>query len=573
MSVSRSTRFWLNARFRPRYQPPKPITTRLSILDSIAAPFPPANGVWIYDKPESKEQRQALSVSHLLKSLQRTIEAYPHWAGQLQPAPYEHEGDPKKRFGRLLVKHGADSDPGFEVLVTESSRRISDFVPSSAERTKGARNWNAGGFPQDELISTTPTAMHDGRTFEGLPVSSVQLTSFACGGTGVAFRIVHALADAGSMMLFMNTWAEINRAMAEKKSLPTPKPLFDPSLLEKATGGDLEAEKPDHDLLQISRSMPIQRLDRWLETESRPSFFEGPMDVTKPPGVTIDREELSPANPIPWEECDFLSPASNVQVHFSGPEMQKLWKKAMITAENPVSHLDALLAHLWQRLSVARQPDNSKDIFFNLVLGIRPRLSPPLPNDFLGSPTMHAYTALRPKQIIEGPLGAVAAAIRSTTARFNHRTLQALLHDFTYEAGAQRLWQFFLGSRQTTVTTWLRLGSSTLEFAPGHMPRHVHFLLPNTMDGVVKIMEAPPVVGVENVGVRKEKVKRHWSDDGVIVAMVMATKVMEQLLADPLLRGDSPEESVHPFKETVADGNRNHESIPLNYPVGLSALG
>jgi hypothetical protein len=530
---------FLHTRFRPQRAPAEAITTKLSVLDSIAAPFPPANGLWIYDKPKSTAQKKALLTSHLLESLQKTINAYPQWAGQLQLAPFENGGDPRKRFGRLLVKHGAKADPGFEVVVAESNRRLMDFIPSPSERAQGSRYWNAAEFPQEEFFSTDPMAGHDGRSFAGLPSSSVQLTTFACGGVGVALKTHHSLSDAGSMMTFMRDWAETNCAMAQEAPLPVLEHVFDPSMIEKATGGDLNNLEPDQNLLQTSRSMPIHRYDRWLDTDSRPPFFASLMDVTKPPGLKIEEAKLSPAGPVPWEECDFLSPASNIHIHFNSKEIDNIWKKSSETSTSPISRLDALLAHIWQRLSIARQADDSKDIYLNVVLGIRPRLDPPLPSNFLGSPTMHVHTAMRPSKITNAPVGEIASAIRATTTKFNQESLGAVLHDFTYEAGVQRLWQFFIGQRHTTVTTWLGLGASTLEFAPGHTPRHVHFLLPSTMDGVIKIMEAPPnrETTQENDEAGKRE-RKHWSKDGVTVAMVMNPRVMKQLLSDPLLRGE-----------------------------------
>jgi len=302
---------------------------------------------------------------------------------------------------------------------------------------------------------------------------------------------------------------------------------------------NLEVEGlPDPGLLRSSRSMPVHRFDRWLDTESRPSFFAEAMDVTKPPGVLIERDRLSPADPVPWEQCDFHCPASSIQVHFNSEEIYKLWKTATAESRIPVSRLDALLAHLWKRLSAARQLDNSNDIYLNLTLGVRPRLSPPLPENFLGSPTMHIYTAMRPNEIIEAPLGTVAEAIRMTTNKFDHLHLEALLHDFTYEAGANRLWQLFFGRHHTTVTTWLGIGSSTLEFASGVVPRHFHFLLPNNIDGIIHIMDASPLQSTGNSGhSNQDGAKRHWSDNDVIVALVMDTRVIERLLEDPLLRG------------------------------------
>ena len=152
---------------------------------------------------------------------------------------------------------------------------------------------------------------------------------------------------------------------------------------------------------------------------------------------------------------------------------------------------------------------------------------------------MYIYTTMRPDEVIHASTAKVAEAIRLSTGRCNCRTISALLHDFTYEAGARRLWQFFIGQRHTTVTTWLDFGASSLEFTQGLSPRLVHFPLPIAMNATMKIMEAPPIQGNERGSTETtQKEGGHWRDNGVVVAMVMETTVMERLLADSLLRGN-----------------------------------
>ena len=537
MSKPRLTHILAQTRLHPTARPSQTVRTRLSILDAVASPFPPANGLWMYDSPSNELDKAALSTPQLLKSLQKTLDAYPHWAGQLQPAPYVWRGSATQRFGRLVLACATTSDPGIEVIFAECTQRMENLVPSPAKRASGLRSWDASEFPQEELISTTPVALHDGCTFYGLPTSSVQLTNFACGGVGISIRVVHALADATSLMNFVKGWAATNRAMVAKQPLPALNPVFEPSLLENITAGDLGANRPDPALLKISRNLPVHRYDRWAPSETCPDFFGPAMEATKPRSPRIRQEELSPANPIPWHECNFLAPSSTYHLYFSASEVQHFWKMAMATAQMPVSHLDALLAHLWARLSQARNLKSSEDIYLNMVLGVRPRLSTPLPDSFTGSPTIHVHASMQGNEVVTAKLGAVAESIRTTVAQFNDTTIPAVLHDLTFEAGAQRLWQFFLGHRHTTVTTWLRQGSSTLEFADNVSPRHVHFLLPNTMDGIVKIMEAPPVKNNRLTANERGKKRKHWSDDGVIVAMVMDREVMQRLLQDRLLRG------------------------------------
>jgi hypothetical protein len=122
-------------------------------------------------------------------------------------------------------------------MIAESSRRLTDFVPSPTERAQGLRHWNAAQFLK---MSFSPQTTWPDTMAAPLTVTRrllYFLTSFACGGVGIALKTVDALADAGSMMSFMRGWAATNRAMAEETSLPNLNPVFDPSLLEKATGG------------------------------------------------------------------------------------------------------------------------------------------------------------------------------------------------------------------------------------------------------------------------------------------------------------------------------------------------
>lgn len=528
------------------YANPRPselTETPLSILDAAAAPFPPVNCVWFYDSPANNQDAAALSVSCLSQSVQTTINAYPQWAGQLQLHPYVSGGSAQQRFGRLLLTHGSTIDPGVEFIVAESSLLLEDFLPSAQDRSSG--QWDATRIPTDDFVSKTKFAMEDGSTYRGLPGIALQLTTFACGGLAIAIKISHSLADAQSMIGFVRNWAAVNSALSKKLSLPFIENVFNPSLLEEATAGDLNCTKPDPALVKVSRKLPVHRYDRWESNESCPPAFRPSMEVTKPKSQKW--ELLSPALPIPWPEWQYLEPSLYYHLYFSSSEIHVIWESAAAALDFKayISHLDALVAHLWKRLSHARNLEPTETIYLNTVLGIRTRLAEPLPPSYLGSPTLHIHTAIREHEMASISTGMLAKMIRNTISKFNSNTLPALLHTMSHEAGAQRLWQFFLGKRHTTYASWIRQGISTLEFAQGVMPRYVESGMPHTMDGIMKIMEAPRLKsdrhavcgkGAAAAKNSETKTKKHWSDDGVLVSLVMNKQVMERLLRDPLLR-------------------------------------
>lgn len=539
---------------------PRPLEvskTPLSILDAAAVPFPPANCVWFYESTPNGQDGAAISVSSLSYSLQKTVNAYPQWAGQLQLQPYVSGGGAKERYGRLLLTHGSISDPGVEFIVAESSLQLEDFLPSIQDRLSG--QWDATGIPTDDFVSKTKFAMEDGATYWGLPGVALQLTTFACGGLAVAIKMSHALADAQSMIGFVRNWAAVNSALSRNQIPPFIDNVFNPSLLEKATAGDLSDTKPDPALVKGSRLLPVHRYDRWDLNDSCPPAFRSSMEVTKPKSQKLG--DLSPAIPIPWSEWQFSEPSLYYHLYFSPSEMNAIWENAAAaatTSKADISHLDALVAHLWKRLSQARNLDPTETVYLNTVLGIRTRLAEPLPPNYLGSPTMHIHTAIQAQEMASVSTGTLATMIRDTIAKFNPDSLPGLLHAMNHEAGAQRLWQFFLGRRHTTCTSWLRQGVSTLEFARGILPRYVESGMPHAMDGIMKIMEAtrlsPGTNGVNGngcaaiAGDSQTKKKKHWSDDGVLVSLVMNKQVMGRLLKDPLLRGCSRHSILHSLK-------------------------
>ncbi|KAL2011465.1 hypothetical protein VTN00DRAFT_4183 [Thermoascus crustaceus] len=113
-----------------------------------------------------------------------------------------------------------------------------------------------------------------------------------------------------------------------------------------------------------------------------------------------------------------------------------------------ISRLDVLLAHIWAAINRARRHlQSADDVFLNITLGARPRVSPRLPASFTGSPIFLTHIRTAGSDISSGE---TAAKIRET----------------------------------------IKL------FTPEKTPRYVHAVMPK-MDGCLQVMDA----GVEDGGI------------------------------------------------------------------------
>jgi hypothetical protein len=152
------------------------------------------------------------------------------------------------------------------------------------------------------------------------------------------------------------------------------------------------------------------------------------------------------------------------------------------------------LSHIWILINRARGHDSREDnVYLNLTSGLRNRLSPSLPNEFVGSPLLLTYVSKTGKDASAGPIGHIAGGIRSTLTLFTSEAVSAYIHNAAYEASPQRLWQAFLSSRHTLVTSWTQLKAYEVHFGEGsgaapQLARYVQGVMPR-MDGLVQVMD------------------------------------------------------------------------------------
>lgn len=510
--------------------------TRLSIVDASVTRFSTCAAVWLYN-PTQASQDSTLHNDRLRQALRETLDDYRHFAGQLRWATKDdvRPGDLNPRHvGRPLVSYGSPADPGVELVYAEYDRPLlGEVVPSPQDRRTAQKTWVATDFPQDELLPRCRLAFNSSLAeFDGLPGMAVQITRFGCGGWAVGVMMSHCLADAVCLLRFVHAWAERSRMLVAGGGRPAasegrlPKPVFEPGLLDQHAGltGSLE---PDADKVALARSLPMHRYDWWAtDAPGYPSWATASSDATKPKPEDREGMRLSPSTFPPWPTWSISAPVEHVQIRFGADEVARIKRAAQDALpadqrqhqqENPpISRLDALLAHMWILINRARKHyDTGEMVYLDVTLGLRTRLSPPLPDSFAGSPILLGHVARRGVDVCssaaardDGLLGTIAVEIRRMMALFTPAAVGAYLHDAAHEVSPQRLWQAFLGSRHTLVTSWVRAGAYEVDFCGdgngGTKPVYVQGKMPR-MDGVLQVMDVGEDTGDFDVSLCLEK--------------------------------------------------------------------
>jgi hypothetical protein len=495
----------------------EPTTIPLSIIDNASAGFSRCAAVWFY--PPSGPAL-ALSSSHLQLSLSKTLNYYPQWCGRLSYSTPKPDGGHNDRYQRIWVTYNIPTDIGIPFIAAESPKRLSDFLPSTGSRRESLKAWDASQLPASELLPNTVLAISDKKDAPNL---IIQFTTFACGSTAVAIEITHCFADAVTLSQFAKDWSRMSSCMLQNASFPTLAPIFDPQCLDSFAASDIDASTPDLSIISQARALPQHRYDWYLHVPSQPWPTHAPPDFdTSLP--------LSPSTPIPWHQWDVKAPVSYRVLHFSPQEIQHIYSLATSSSSPStlkISKHDALLSHIWSHVTTSRQLPENTTVYLDMTLGLRPRVSPPLPDSFLGSPITHAAI---PYTTSSSPpsLPALAQTIRKTLKVFTPEAVRYHLHDLAYEAAPQRLWRACLGREHVLLTTWVHAGVYEVDFGAGG-PGYVEALMPSC-DGLVEVMEAGDVRGGDGV-------RRDWISEGVDVSVYLEEKTMERFLADMGLWG------------------------------------
>ncbi|KAI2628696.1 transferase family protein [Hypoxylon sp. NC1633] len=488
-------------RIFPTKAPKQITTTKLSILDASVARFAPCSAIWLYDRTENADAHDPLTFQRLEEALKQTLDDYPHYSGQLRWASKALvEGDVNPRHvGRPIVVYGAADDPGVELVLAKDDRELNAIVPSQEERSSVKTVWRATDFPQNEFVPGTKLAFSSVTDFEGLPGVAIAMTAFKCGGFAIGVKLTHCLSDATCLMEFVHSWAAQSRLLFGDdgsrigRSVGAKGPVFDPAQLDQYANLTSSGASPDPEKINRARALPMHRYDWWSEGPGYPSWAAA--SSNRPPAEELAGLALSPSTFPPWTTWNMAAPVEHFQIRFKAESIAKMKKAAEASLPESlrtqrVSRLDSVLAHIWILINRARQHENTEDqMYMDITLGVRSRVEPPLPDSFVGSPILLAYIAKTGSEVTTGTIGSIAGSIRQTASQFTPDAVSAYIHDNAYEFCPHRLWQSFLGSRHTLVTSWVRARAYEVDFCAKHrLARYVQGVMPR-MDGLVQVMD------------------------------------------------------------------------------------
>lgn len=520
----------------------------LSILDATTADFACTCPIWLFERPDKVGDEFNL-VDHFRQSLRITLDAYPHWAGQLKSIstldaakikPDELRFPPHaRRFGRIYSHYGTSEDPGVEFVTATTNATLETLSPAS--RTTKYPIIDCGKISLTGLVPSLRLANSLGPNVVNKagflpPVMAIQLTKLACGGFALAIKILHPLADIQSVMHFVQDSTKISQWILSESPVPTPQltPLFDPARLDSMAAGDINGEQPDQAIIDQALSLPMHRYDWW----ATPALCPWPQEIPEP----FRNQEHRPVGPaMPWSEWDFDAPVSHYLVHLNRSQVDKIYEATIVgmrdePGDNRISRHDAILAHILSCITRARQLGGDTGLVHcDLAYGTRPVLG--LGDNFIGSPSLMMNIEMTGIELASPDIPeeerrlSIAQGIRKTVNQIGDKAaLGAHLHSVAFEKTPQRIWQGFLGRRHLIVTTWARAGLYEIDFGLHSFAgiRYAEGVLP-TLDGDVLIKDAPPPKDQNGLSGRK-----NWTDHGVDVSLHLRTEDMERLIRDPV---------------------------------------
>ncbi|KAK4428844.1 putative acetyltransferase [Sesamum alatum] len=200
------------------------------------------------------------------------------------------------------------------------------------------------------------------RNLDGVsqPLLAVQVTELA-DGLFIGCSINHLLVDGTSFWHFFNSWAEISRG----EDL-----VHDPI-------SKLPILNRDQLTLDLVGSSDIKIYDEYLNLENIPAAHEPPA------GLLRDRV-----------------------FHFTKESVAKLKARAnqeMVESKGQISSLQAIIAHVWRSIVRCRSAMNSgtQETTFDISIGARQRLNPPLPEEYFGNSVFPGIVTLKAWKLLE----------------------------------------------------------------------------------------------------------------------------------------------------------------------------
>ncbi|XP_065019932.1 agmatine hydroxycinnamoyltransferase 1-like [Musa acuminata AAA Group] len=283
----------------------------------------------------------------------------------------------------------------------------------------------------------------------------VQLTRFACGSLVVGFTAHHLVADGHAASKFLVAWGAATRGL------------------------------PIHPIPFRGRSaLFVPREPPRVEFQHR--------------GAEFTTKKMFNAKDDPLKDDIVVHKA-----HFTKPFLTALKAKASLGSKRQYSTFESLVAHLWRVISKARGLDERTTSDVRISVDGRRRLSPPVPDEYLGNLVLWAFPRAQVGELINSPLQHAAALIHEGIERVDDRYFRSFI-DFAKSAAVELEglvttadMNEWVVSPNLEVHSWLRFpfydvnfgGGTPFCFMPTYSPvEGMLVLLPSTVgDGSIEV--------------------------------------------------------------------------------------
>ncbi|AES87201.1 HXXXD-type acyl-transferase family protein [Medicago truncatula] len=254
--------------------------------------------------------------------------------------------------GRLEITEHKDNTVSCSVICNNAGVL---FIHAAAENTCVADILEPVYVPQ---IVDSLFAFIGDKSYEGTskPLLAVQVTELV-DGVFIGCTFNHVVVDGKSVWHFINSWAEISRSCCHHQ-------ISKPPTSERWFPNGIQ--------------LPI-RFPFFLELEKNHS----------------DRLTTSSSN-------DEKLCLSNRLFHFTKEKIVQLKSKINKEIGNiKISSLQALLTHVWCYVTRFKQFDPQEEVFNRVAIGVRPRLIPPLPEDYFGNALISCMVKMKAEELLE----------------------------------------------------------------------------------------------------------------------------------------------------------------------------
>lgn len=98
---------------------------------------------------------------------------------------------------------------------------------------------------------------------------------------------------------------------------------------------------------------------------------------------------------------------------------------------NKISSLQALMAHLWVSITRIRNPNPDEEVSYNVLVGTRQRIRPPLSEHYLGNAIVFGTVKSTAGELLNNGLGWAAWEINKMVASQTEKEVRRVLEDWS----------------------------------------------------------------------------------------------------------------------------------------------